>query len=488
MVNFHAVIQRIGLLGDTSQNQVYEALTEAASGRLAAPRPRKLASVRVSPGGYLAAAALLTFVSLVFLRTHRDLAALLLIAGTWTITPVLMWTDRLNFDGRVLSRAGMPAFLSRLIRRCVTSLKVEDIERVDVATLRTLRRGGSVRYRYRIEIAGRERLFAFASGGRRFRQMVQSLLPLISDHKLDARARELRDHLISPKDVRLEAARLGIASASVLEETAEAAGKKIAQHRIASDSENVPEEIERGRKLRKAANDLRVAGRLRESAEGFRRALIISPRDPWLIYEFARLLRSQASALGEARMLSRACAALRLATQRGANDSQLLERIGESFLEYLDPDRAAKSFRRAVEIDAHSFRAQLGLAEVALNDGKLAHVIHHYNDASRIAPDKADARLARREADYYARLNDDENYLATELRRMNWLEHANRAQSLAARVSFASLLIALIGPSLNQRVAGIGWALATSSILAWTGALISRKLLASRGRPVLSDS
>ncbi|HVS80425.1 MAG TPA: hypothetical protein VHE60_01670 [Pyrinomonadaceae bacterium] len=475
-------------MSDTSQNQVYEVLTEAASGRLASPRPGKLASVRVSPGGYLAAAAVLTFVSLVFLRTQRDLAALLLIAGTWTITPVLMWTDRLNFDGRALSRAGVAALISRLVRGCGPSLKVEDVERVDVATLRTLRRGGSVRYRYRIEIAGRERSFSFASGGQKFRRMVQTLLPLISDHKLDARARELRDHLISAKEVRLEAARLGIASASVLEETAEAVGKKIAQHRTASNSEMVPEEVERGRSLRKAANDLRVAGRLRESAEGFRRALIISPRDPWLIYEFARLLRSQASALGDPRLLSRACAALRLAARRARNDALLLERIGESFLEYLDPDRAAKSFRQALEIDAHSFRAQLGLAEVALNDGKLAHVIHHYNDAARIAPDKADARLSRREADYYARLNDDENYLATELRRMNWLDHANRAQSLAARVSFASLLIALIGPSLDQRVAGIAWALATSSILAWTGALISRKLLASRGRAVLSDS
>ena len=474
-------------MSETSQNPVYDALTEAASGRLAAPRRRKLASVRASPGGYLAAAALLTFVSLVFLRTHRDLAALVLIAGTWLITPLLMWTDRLNFDGHMLSRAGMTAFGSRLIRGRVTSLKIEDVERVDVATLRTLRRGGSVRYRYRIEIAGRERLFSFASGGRRFRQMVQTLLPLISDHKLDARARELRDHMISRKEVRLEAAQLGIASASVLEETAEAAGKKIAQ-RTAQESEIVPEEIERGRKLRKAANDLRVAGRLRESAEGFRRALIISPQDPWLIYEFARLLRSQASAMGDARLLSRACAALRLATRRGASDAILLERIGESFLEYLDPNRAAKSFRQALEIDARSFRAQLGLAEVALNDGKLAHVIHHYSDAARIAPDKADARLAQREADYYALLNDDDNYLATELRRMNWLEHANRAQSLAARVSFGSLLIALIGPSLDQRVAGIGWALATSSILAWTGALIFRKLLASRGRPALTDS
>jgi tetratricopeptide (TPR) repeat protein len=475
-------------LSDTSPSPVYEALSEAASGRLAAPRRRKLASVRVSPGGYLAAAALLTFVSLVFLRTHRDLAALVLIAGTWTVTPILIWTDRLNFDGQVLSRAGMAALFARLIGGRVTSLKIEDVERVDVATLRTLRRGGSVRYRYRVEVAGRERLFSFASGGRRFRQMVQTLLPLISDHKLDARARELRDHLISRKEVRLEAARLGIASASVLEETAEAAGQRITQQRTAPESEIVPEEIERGRKLRKAANELRVAGRLRESAEGFRRALIISPQDPWLIYEFARLLRSQASAMGDARLLSRACAALRLATRRGANDALLLERIGESFLEYLDANRAAKSFRQAIESDARSFRAQLGLAEVALNDGKLAHVIHHFSDAARIAPDKADARLAQREADYYARLNDDDNYLATELRRMNWLEHANRAQSLAARISFASLLIALIGPSLDQRVAGIGWALATSSILAWAGSLILRRLLASRGRADLGDS
>jgi len=95
----------------------------------------------------------------------------------------------------------------------------------------------------------------------------------------------------------------------VLEETAEAAGKKIAQHRAASDSEIVPEESRTRRNCERRRMISAVAGRLRESAEGFRRALIISPRDPWLIYEFARLLRSQASALGEARMLSRACAA-----------------------------------------------------------------------------------------------------------------------------------------------------------------------------------
>src|SRR5207248_5100971 len=137
---------------------------------------------------------------------------------------------------------------------------------------------------------------------------------------------------------------------------------------------------------------------------------------------------------------------------RAPGEARLLERIDESFLEYCDPVRAAKTFRRTLEIDENSYRAQIGLAEVALNEGKLAHVIHHYNDAVRIAPDKAASRLARREADYYSRLNNDEDYLAVELRRMNWLEGAGRVQRLTARVSFAALLIALLGSSVDPTI------------------------------------
>jgi hypothetical protein len=96
--------------------------------------------------------------------------------------------------------------------------------------------------------------------------------------------------------------------------------------------------------------------------------------------------------------------------------------------------------------------------------------------------------LARREADYYSRLNNDEDYLAAELRRMNWLEGANRVQRLTARVSFAAMLVALVGSSVDQVVAGLGWALASSSIIAWSGSLITRKLLAARGRPQTSDA
>jgi tetratricopeptide (TPR) repeat protein len=475
-------------LSESTQNQLVEVLAEAGRGRAVPAKAKRLAAVRTSPGGYFATAAVLTFAALVLLRVHRDLAALILIASTWTIVPLMLFTDRLNFDGQALSRSGLIALLSRLIARRSLKLNIDDVERVEVSTLRTLRRGGSVRYRYRVEIAGREQVFTFASGGEKFRQMVKTLLPRLSADKLDARACELRDHLEDVKVVRAVAARLGVASLSVLEQTQEAARKRIdKRRRAAAADEAATDEAQRAILLRKTANDLRIAGRLRESAEAFRRTLLITPHHPWLIYEYARLLRSQASAFGDARLLTRACAALRLGAMRGSDNASLLERIGESFLEYGQPARAAKSFRKALDLDEETYRSQLGLAEVGLSEGKLAHVIHHYSNAARVAPDQATARLARREADYYERLNNDEDYLAAELRRMTWLDGANRVQQLTARVSFAALLIALVGSSVDQVVAGLGWAFASSAIIAWSGSLIMRKLLATRGRVEVSE-
>jgi tetratricopeptide (TPR) repeat protein len=481
-------------LSDSSQNQLREVLVETARGHVAPAKRKKLAGIRISPSGYFAVAALLTFAALLCLRTNRDLTALVLVAGTWTIIPLLVFTNRLSFDGHTISRTGLMALVIRLVRGRAQSLAVDDVERVEVATLRTLRRGGKVRYRYRVEIAGKGVSFVLASRGKEFRRMVRVLLPRIGEYKLDARAGELRDYLADRKAVRADAEKLGIASPLVLEEISDAkradkyrAAVSATQGSPAADPAS-PGEIERAGLLRKAANDLRMAGCLQQSGEAFRRALLISPRSPWLIYEYARLLKSQASAFSDARLLGRACAALRLAAMRGPSDANLLARVGESFLEYGDPFRASRLFRRSLDLDENAYRAQLGLAEVALTDGKLAHVIHHYNDSVRIAPDKATASLARREADYYSRLNSDEDYLAAELRRMNWLEGANRVQHLTARVSFAAMLVALVGSSVDQMVAGLGWALASSSIIAWSGSLVTRRLLASRGRPEISDA
>jgi tetratricopeptide (TPR) repeat protein len=453
-------------------------------GRMKAARGKRLASICVSSGGYLAAAAVMTFAALVCLRTHRDLPALIIVFIAWTSTPLLVLTDRLSFDGAMLRRTGLSALIHRFWFRRSLNLAIADIERVEVTSLRTLRRGGNVRYRYRVDIIAGGFALTFSSG-RHFRRMVQVLLPHIPEHKLDARACELRDHLIELKVVRAEAARLGIASTDVLENTTEA--EKRIERRREIPATTSDQDVERAALLRRCANDLRIAGCLKQSAEAFRRALLIAPRNPAMIYEYARLLKSQASAFSDARLLGRACAALKLASLRAPTDARLLERIGESLLEYCDPQRAARIFRRAIDVDENSYRAQLGLAEVALGEGKLAHVIHHYNDALRTSPDKAAARLARREADYYSRLNNDEDYLAAELRRMNWLEGAARIQHVSARLSFAALLIALVASSVDQLIAGLAWALASSSIIAWSGSLVTRKILTTRGR-VQSDA
>ncbi|MDX6613152.1 MAG: hypothetical protein QOD75_2338, partial [Blastocatellia bacterium] len=359
--------------------------------------------------------------------------------------------------------------------------------------VRTVRRGGRVRYRYRTEVAGKGASFVFASG-RGFRQLARLVFTSVSDDKLDARTRELRDYLTDASSLRQTLNLLHLASATVLDNSVDEgqprAGGRIRHQRAIPAEKISADDIERARLLRIAGNQLRVAGRLRESAEAFRRALLATPDDAALLYEFSRLLRSQASALGQAKLLSRAGAALRLAVFKqgrhaGSNREPaggLLARMGETFLELGDATRATRAFRGALEINPRTFRAQLGLADVALREGKLAHVIHHYNDAARIASDDSLKRFARREAEYYSRLNDDEDYLAGELRRITWLQGSQRIQRLAARASFASILVALIGPAINPVAGAMGLAMATSSVSAWVGTLLLVKLLKPRRR------
>ncbi len=96
----------------------------------------------------------------------------------------------------------------------------------------------------------------------------------------------------------------------------------------------------------------------------------------------------------------------------------------------------------------------MGLANLALRDGKLAHVIHQYREAARASSEKSLTGYARREADYYAMLNDDDDFLTVELRRINWLQYSLRVRKIAARVTNASILVALISPyveSVNRR-------------------------------------
>lgn len=475
-------------MNDTEQIETLKALTEVARER---ERPRKglrLASVRVSPGSYLAAASVLTFGSALLLRSERDVLALVAVGVAWLVIPILALTDRIEFDGEFLLRRGPGPFLLKHIARRQKPLSVPDFEKVDTQAVRTLRRGGRVRYRYRTQIVGKNTQFTFASGGRNYRQMVQQLFPLIHQDKLDLRTIELRDYLCDPKPLNRDAQSLHLASADVLDDATldfKLGGKR---HDLPEGSDEAAKAAanidgERAILLGQVANKLRIAGRLNEAREAFRRALIVIPKDGRLIFQFARLLRSQASSLSDPKLLSRARAALRLSAMRAATQPELLALVGESFLEWGETTRAQNSFQRAIDLEPRNFRARIGLANLALREGKLAHVIHQYRDAASTASDKALTRHAGREAAYYARLNDDDDYLAVELRRINWLQHSLKVRRLAARVTNASILAALVVPYVDPGVAGLCWSLASSSLIAWISSLIAIKLLARRRTP-----
>ena len=471
-------------MNETKQLENLSVLAEAKE-REQEQKKAPVASIRVSPGPYLALTSVLTFSAALLLRTEQDVWALTLLAVGWLVVPLLAFTDRIAFDGQSLSRRGLVSFFLRLFSGYQKQLGIHDFETVETNAVRTLRRGGSVRYRYRTQITGKGKEFVCASGGKGYRRLLRELLPVIHEDKLDNRSRDLRDYLSDPRSVNRKTQLSQLASADLLDVTKSDFKLGGKQHSRPDNGSLQPsvEDMERAHLLRRLGNELRVSGRLREAGEAFRRALNVSPRGAWLIYDFARLLRSQASAQGDARLLLRARAALRLACMRSDKDIVLLPLIGESLLECGDAKQAKQAFQKTVELDSGNFKARLGLADIALRDGKLAHVIHHYHEAARITAEQSLVRYARREADYYLRLNDDEDYLATELRRINWLQNITHLRRLAARLTNAGVLLALAGGYLDPVAGSLGWSLASASLLAWLLTLFGTHLLFNRSRP-----
>jgi tetratricopeptide (TPR) repeat protein len=444
-----------------------------------------IASVRVSPGPYLAVGCVATFFAASLLRAEYDVLALLIVGFTWIVTPLLALTDRTVFDGISLRRQGLLASCLHLLFGYRKQLAVDDFETVETQAVRTLRRGGSVRYRYRTQINGKGKQFVIISGGRDYRKMVRELFPLIHENKLDSRTRDLRDYLNDPNFLERKAQLSHLASSDVLDDTEAQSwlGRKKKRARQPEPTEATPEDIERAHVLRRLGNELRVSGRLREAGEAFRRALNVRPHGPWLIYDFARVLRSQASAQSDARLLSRARAALRLASIRAKNDLVLLPLIGESFLECGDARQARTALQKVVELDSGNFKARVGLADIALREGKLAHVIHHYQEAARVSSEQALARYARSEGEYYLQLNNDDDYLAAELRRISWLQTVTRVRRVALRVTNFSVLVALIGGFIDPLAASLGWSLASSALIVWLVTVAGTKALFQRSKP-----
>ena len=181
----------------------------------------------------------------------------------------------------------------------------------------------------------------------------------------------------------------------------------------------------------------------------------------------------------DSRLLQRSDACLRLASRLAGNAPDLLERIGEAFFERLDFKRASDCFRRALQLDPARFRANIGLAEIALRDGKLAHVAHFYNAAAS-SDDAALARMAGREARYYERLMGDDDFLEAELHRIRISNQIRWARRLAAMTFFSAWLVGGIAGRLSPLVESFGWAIMATSGFIWCAAMASIRFFRRR--------
>lgn len=353
------------------------------------------------------------------------------------LAPVILAAalDRVQFDGQMIHHRGPLAFLLTHLFRMRRTLPITDIETVTTETLRLSVGRGDARLTYHTRISGPQIELLLRSHRSAYVPFVKALFRAVSSQKLDPRSLELLEYL----------------------ETGEAL-KRAAVQTSDLDRMSVP-------LLRRLGNSLRLAGRLAQASSYFRVAYEKEPRNPGLLYEMSGFYYSSA-AREDPRLLQRSNACLRLAARLAGSEPALLERIGEAFFERLDNRRATDCFRRALDLDPARFRANVGLAEIALRDGKLAHVAHFYN-AATASNDEALVRLAGREAQYYERLRSDDDFLEAELLRIRISNQIRWAKKLSALAFFCSWLTAGIVGRFYSVVEDFGWAMMAASGLVW---------------------
>ena len=97
-------------------------------------------SIRVSPNSYFIALFLATFFSGFLIYLEYDWSAALLFGTAWIFLPVCLWTDKINFDGKRLTRNGILPRLWSSINNSRNRLKITDVEQVETQALRALKR------------------------------------------------------------------------------------------------------------------------------------------------------------------------------------------------------------------------------------------------------------------------------------------------------------------------------------------------------------
>jgi tetratricopeptide (TPR) repeat protein len=437
----------------------------------------KPSSVRVHSAAYLSAAGIFSFAAAFLLFLGYDIASLIVVAAGLASYPILAFQDRILFDGKRIRRTGI---VWRLFRRSIgqrSSIRPRAVIHVETETLRSVRRGSNITYLYRTSLYASDLSFTIGSG-RGYREMIAAVLPLIPEGCLDIRSIELRDHLTDPVDVAHLINEFDLPSSEVLDPQSILSKSKGVQP---MSQEPGHEDLERSRALRSVGNKLRAAGRLLQSIEAFRRALLVTPKNGELLYEFARCLQSFAATRRDAKAERKFQAMLRLAERHSGGDADLLTRIGETYFSVGSWKRAENALRRAAESERAGFRIFRGLGELALRDGKIAHAINHFARSADLAGPRPLSKWARSEAEYLRRLNNDDEYMELEISRMNLFDNLDGARRTAFRIVLFGLAILFVGLIAGQPIlTNAGWAVTGISIVVWVSSTALRQAFASR--------
>jgi tetratricopeptide (TPR) repeat protein len=407
----------------------------------------KTISVRPGYVPYTLSAGILITVASALAREDQTAWALVCLA---VLAPVALAAtfDRVEFDGELIRHRGPLAFLLTHLFRIRRALSISDIEAITTETLRLSIGRGDARLSYHTRISGPQVEIVVRSHRTAYVPFVKALFRAASSQKLDPRSLDLFEYLETGAD-----SKRGLATLS--------------------DIDRMPVPL-----LRRLGNSLRLAGRLAQASSYFRVAYEKEPRNPGLLYEMSRFYYSSA-ARDDASLLKRSNACLRLASRLAGSEPALLERIGEAFFERLDYKRATDCFRRALDLDPARFRANVGLAEIALRDGKLAHVAHFYN-AATASNDAALVRVADREAHYYERLMSDDVFLEAELTRIRVSNQIRWAKRLSALAFFFAWLTAGIAGRFYSFIEEFGWATMAASGLVWCAAGLAMRYFRRR--------
>ena len=431
-------------------------------------------SIRVLPLNYLVALLLASFLAAFLLYVEADIYAYLLLAFAWLLIPTLILQDRISFDGRRIYRTGWIPQLWARLTETRDRIKLNDIEHVQTSVLRTIKRGGNLIYTYRTTFFGKGKAFTIHSGGKHYKDFVERVLAKLSEDILDNRSLDLRDHLENRLVVKLRAKEAEIPPADILEGSLRGKLPKGGVGKMFGSAEKALE-------LHRLANELRVSGLLPQAVEAFRRAVLLMPRNARLLFDFSLCLRSYAALNRDQIVERKALALMRLAERRAGNDGQLLTEIGEGYFQFGEWRRAGATFRKAIERAGKRFRSLIGLAELALHEGKIAHVIHNFTAASELAVTPAARRWAKHEIDYFSRLNSDEEYMELEVSRMNLLDTLALVRGGALRIAVVGIPVIVIGVLFTEYlVANVGWAVSLISLAVWTTVIVLTHMLSTR--------